>query len=271
MPHINTQGLSIFVEEKGDGPVVLYISGTGADLRQKPGVMEGPLPKARHVIAYDQRGLGQTEKPPGPYTMADYADDAADLLDTLGHDQVDVIGVSFGGMVAQHFAIRHPARVKKLVLCCTSPGGEAPSYPFHDLPDDLDPIDRLMRLMPISDTRRDLEWQRANAETVAKIKAYTRENLIPDHATAEFKRGARLQLEARRDHDTNADLPGLTMPTLICAGRYDGIAPPENQALLQSLIPNSALSWYEGGHLFMIQDKQAWRDIITFLAAENAG
>ena len=59
----------------------------------------------------------------------------------------------------------------------------APSYPFHDLPDDLDPIERLMRLMPISDTRRDLEWQRANAATVERIKAYTRDNLIPDHAT----------------------------------------------------------------------------------------
>ena len=270
MPFIDTPHLNIYVEEKGNGPVVLYISGTGGDLRHKPGVLEGPLPDAMHVIAYDQRGLGQTEKPLGPYSMADYADDAANLLDALGHAQVDVIGVSFGGMVAQHFAIRYPTRVRQLVLCCTSPGGPAPSYPFHDLPDDLDPIERLMRMMPVSDTRRDLEWQRANAATVEKIKAYTRDNLIPDHATPEFKRGARLQLEARRDHDTNSDLPGLTIPTLICAGRYDGIAPPENQVLLHSLIPSAALNWYEGGHLFMIQDKQAWRDIIAFLTTDGA-
>ena len=75
------------------------------------------------VLAYDQRGLGQTEVPEGPYTMAEYADDAAALIAAVGWDDCAVVGVSFGGMVAQELAIRHPGRVRRLALCCTSSGG----------------------------------------------------------------------------------------------------------------------------------------------------
>ena len=63
MSYITTEHLNIYFEEKGDGAPVLFISGTGGDLRQRPNVLDGPLPKHRRVIAYDQRGLGQTEKP----------------------------------------------------------------------------------------------------------------------------------------------------------------------------------------------------------------
>ena len=91
MTIVDTPRLRFYVEEMGGGAPVLFINGTGGDLRVKPSVMDGPLPSHRHVIAYDQRGLGQTEKPEGPYTMADYGDDAAELLTTMGHDQVGIV------------------------------------------------------------------------------------------------------------------------------------------------------------------------------------
>ena len=163
MPFIATDRLEIYFEEKGTGQPILFISGTGGDLRQRPNVLDGPLPKHRRVIAYDQRGLGQTEKPDWPYTMSEYGDDAAALLATLGIEQVDVVGVSFGGMVAQHFAIRHPSMIRKLVLCCTSPGGDMPSYPFHLIPEDLTPEVRFLKLVGISDTRRDQKRRRTGA------------------------------------------------------------------------------------------------------------
>lgn len=265
MPLVKTSTLAVNVEEKGDGSPVLFISGTGGDLRQRPNVLDGPLAQTRHVIAYDQRGLGQTEKPAGPYSMEDYGDDAANLLDALGFDQVDVVGVSFGGMVAQHLAIRHPHKVKKLVLCCTSPGGDMPSYPFHELPDDLSPVERMMKLMHISDTRRDQQWQADNPDSVKKMVEMTEATVIEDHNNPDARMGARLQLEARANHDTSNDLPAINLPTLICAGKYDGIAPAENQEKLQSLIQGSQLKWYKGGHMFLIQDKQAWKDIVEYL------
>ena len=267
MTIVDTPRLRFYVEEMGGGAPVLFISGTGGDLRVKPSVMDGPLPSHRHVIAYDQRGLGQTEKPEGPYTMADYGDDAAALLTTMGHDQVGIVGVSFGGMVAQHLAIRHPDRINKLVLCCTSPGGDMPSYPFHELPHGLTPLERMVRLISVSDTRRDQAWQDANPDAVEQLIAYTEKRAIADHATPIFQQGARLQLEARKNHDTNRQLPDLDVSTLICAGRYDGIAPPENQEKLQQLIKGSSINWYEGGHLFLFQDKTAWQDIIEFLGS----
>ncbi|MGI9323870.1 MAG: alpha/beta fold hydrolase [Pseudomonadales bacterium] len=265
MPFIKTRNLTLYLEESGPGRPVLHISGTAGDLRNRPNVLNSPLAKHRHVIAYDQRGLGQSEKPNGPYSMAQYADDAAMLLDVLGIERADVVGASFGGMVAQHLALRHPERIYKLVLCCTSPGGDLASFPFHDLPNDLGPAERLLRLLPVSDTRMDAAWQAKNPEIVARLQQRAKDDYISDHATADFRRGARLQLEARKHHDTNAELHRLHMPTFICAGRYDGIARKANQERLHSRIEGSVLKWYEGGHLFLIQDKSAWTDIIEFL------
>ena len=126
MGFVRTGDIEIYHEVAGDGPPVLLISGTGADLRNVPHERH-PLTRHFEVHAYDQRGLGQSSKPDEPYTMADYADDAAGLLGALGVGPVHVVGVSFGGMVAQHLALRHPAVVDRLVLMCTSPGGPMPS------------------------------------------------------------------------------------------------------------------------------------------------
>ena len=121
MPTAQLKDIELYYERAGSGPRLLFISGTGGDLRHRPGVFEGPLPRHFDVLAYDQRGMGQAAKPDVPYSMADYADDAAGLMQAVGWDEALVIGVSFGGMVAQNLVTRHPQRVNKLVLCCTSP------------------------------------------------------------------------------------------------------------------------------------------------------
>ena len=101
------------------GDPLLFISGTGGDLRNKPNQFDSPLAKVFELIAYDQRGLGQTSKPDGDYTMADYADDAAALLDYLNLERVPVVGVSFGGMVGQEFVLRH--QIEFLNSCWLAP------------------------------------------------------------------------------------------------------------------------------------------------------
>ncbi|MFT7686586.1 MAG: 3-oxoadipate enol-lactonase [Candidatus Azotimanducaceae bacterium] len=266
MPFIKTEKIALYYEVAGDGAPVLYLSGSGADLRTKNRVLDGPLPNSMKVISYDQRGLGQSDKPAGPYTMSQYADDAANLLDELEFDRVHVIGVSFGGMVAQHFALRHADRIDRLVLCCTSAGGESMSYPFHKLPVDIDPIERLKTMMGISDLRCNEQWQIDNPDKVQAMIKYTQNNQIADHETSEYKRGANLQLLARAEHDLCDSLGKINMPTLICAGKYDGIAPASNQEFLISKLPNASLRWFEGGHIFLAQDKSAWPAISDFLS-----
>jgi 3-oxoadipate enol-lactonase len=266
MPFTTANGLKLYYERTGSGPPLLFISGTGGDLRVKPNVFDGPLGKAFDLLGYDQRGLGQSDKPDVDYSMADYANDAAALMADQGWEQALVIGVSFGGMVAQELAIRHPARVKRLVLACTSPGGAGgASFPFHEI-EHLKGEARAKHMIPISDTRRDDAWAAANPDQYRLFVAmgaadpYADE---PDHAM-----GAHRQLVARAAHDTWDRLPQIACPTMIAAGRYDGIALPATQEKMAGRIPGAVLNWFDGGHLFMIQDRTAAPAMIAFLTAD---
>jgi len=262
MPFAVFDDISLYYERQGEGPPLLFISGTGGDLRRQPNVFAGPAPKAFDLLAYDQRGLGQSSKPDRPYAMADYADDAARLLDAVGWDRVPVLGVSFGGMVAQELVLRHPDRVERLVLACTSPGGAGgSSYPFHELPDMAGEA-RARLLTPVSDTRHDQAWMDAHPEQMAMILAAGADPYAgePGHAM-----GARRQLEARADHDTWDRLPTIACPVMIAAGRYDGIALPATQEKMAARIPGARLQFFEGGHMFMIQDRAAMPAMMGFL------
>ena len=268
MSRVRVGDIDIYYEMRGEGESLLYISGTGGDLRRTPTVFNAPVAKYFRILAYDQRGMGQTDKPDKPYTMADYADDANGLLTRLGLDCTNVMGVSFGGMVAQELAIRHPEKIRRLVLACTSSGGAGgSSYPLHDL-QNLPVRERIQRQMELADNRRDKRWQEANqgqwesiiSDSITSLAAYSDE---PGHEI-----GQRRQLEARRHLDTYDRLPQLKMPVYICGGLFDGIAPPQNLQAMKKQIPNATLELFQGGHTFLIQDHNAWQRIISFLRGE---
>jgi 3-oxoadipate enol-lactonase len=244
---------------------VLFISGTGGDLRVKPNMFDGPLPKSFEVVSYDQRGLGQSEKPNWPYTMGNYAEDAVNLMEVGGWDKCHVIGYSFGGMVAQELAIRYPEKVDKLVLCSTSPGGEGgSSYPLHELAEM--PVKHQIRIgLKIADTRHDDAWQAANPDAVveyARQIGSTKQQFGQEHHWAI---GRENQLIARKQHNCWASLNHIAAPTLICGGKYDGNAVPASHEAMASRIPNARLEFFEGGHLFIAEDRTAYTTIIDFL------
>ena len=169
MPTTRANGLEIHYQIHGSGSRLLFISGTGGDLRNRPNVFDSPLAGKFEVLSYDQRGLGQSSKPKVSYSMADYADDAAALLDELDWGQVPVMGVSFGGMVAQELALRHPQKVAALVLACTSSGGAGgASYPLLEL-EDLDERERAERHLPLADIRRDAAWREAKSGSLGYL------------------------------------------------------------------------------------------------------
>ena len=267
MPFARVGDIEICHQRVGAGPRLLFISGTGSDLRIRPNVLDGPFPKHFDMLAYDQRGLGQTSKPDRPYSMAEYAEDAVGLMAAIGWGSALVVGVSFGGMVAQELAINHPHVVEGLVLACTSPGGAGgASYPLHTL-QQMDREARARHMIPISDTRHDAAWIEKNRDAYEKMVAFSENDPYadePGHAMGQHR-----QLEARAAHDTWDRLGEIRCPVLIAAGRYDGIALPETQHNMASRIRGAELRFYEGGHLFMLQDRTALPAMISFLKGED--
>jgi pimeloyl-ACP methyl ester carboxylesterase len=206
--------------------------------------------------------------------MADYARDAHAFLDHLNWDTCGVLGISFGGMVAQEFATTWPERVHRLVLACTSSGGPGGrSYPLHEL-FDLDEEERVRRMIPLSDSRFTDEWL---AERPQDRAYFTRSAVTPttesvtegargSEGVTTARQGAWWQLMARRDHDVWDRLPRIQCPTLVMSGRYDGIAPPENGAAIKSQVSGSEQRIYDGGHQFFIQDRRALPEMSLFLS-----
>jgi 3-oxoadipate enol-lactonase len=265
MPFVAVRDLQMYCEMRGTGPRLLIISGTGGDLRSSPSIFEMPIAQHFEILAYDQRGLGQTSRPDIPYAMADYADDANALLDAVRWNRCLVMGFSFGGMVAQEFALRYPHRIKRLVLACTSSGGAGgASYPLHELAN-LPVEDYVRHVLQLGDTRRDSVWQAANPAQFQALFDQTLKGLQVGEDEPGRQIGFRRQLEARAHHDTYERLPNLRLPVYICGGRYDGIATPANLEAIQKQIPGARLELFEGGHLFFIQDPRAFDRIAAFL------
>jgi 3-oxoadipate enol-lactonase len=261
VPTAVINGIDLYYELAGpeDGPPVLAIGGSGQTLAMAP-VLGSPLAQHFRVLSYDQRCLGRTGWGDGQPEMADYAADALGLLDHVGWDRVPVIGTSFGGMVAQELAVTHPERVERMVLACTSPGGAFPSYPLHLLAEMGEEGQR--KMFTVADTR----GEDAGPEYLAVMKMLAERRAEPtDPAVQE---GMQRQLLARSRLDVVDRLARLDMPVLIAAGRYDGIATPANQEAMHERIAGSRLQWFEGGHMFMIQDPAAWPAMVAFLLGE---
>ena len=265
MPTISANGIEIYYEQRGEGPRLLFFNGSGATL-ELIGPMLDPFTARFDVVAHDQRGLGKTSIPTGPYEMADYAADAAALLDHVGWDSCRVVGTSFGGMVAQEFAVTWPERVERLALNCTSPGGKFAAFGLHTL--ESKSGDELAAIgATLLDTRFTPEWL-AEHEADRMVAEMVEQRRSAPPADPEVARGQREQLLARSRLDVLDRLDRITCPTLIASGKYDGISPPENGAAIAERVPDATLRIYEGGHMFFIQDPTAMPEILDFLAEE---
>jgi pimeloyl-ACP methyl ester carboxylesterase len=263
VPTVTANGIAVYFERAGTGPRLLFLNGSGSTIETSRLLIDLFTPRF-DVLVHDQRGLGRTEIPPEPYSMADYAVDALALLDQVGWQRCRVVGVSFGGMVAQELAVTVPERIERLALVCTSPGGVGgASYPLHELAE-LDADARVDAQIRLLDARFDDKWLASHPRDQALV------DMMGDRrageGSAEQTRGERAQLEARSHHDVCDRLGVISCPTLVASGRYDGIAPVSNGAAIADRIPGAELRVYEGGHVFFAQDRQALPDILDFLA-----
>jgi 3-oxoadipate enol-lactonase len=156
-----------------------------------------------------------------------------------------------------------PQRVERLALLCTSPGGVGgASYPLHEL-ETLPEPERAELALRILDTRFTPDWLAAHPSDRQLVELIRGRNAPKSD---DQRRGEREQLEARRYHDVCDRLGRVTCPTFIGAGRYDGIAPPENARAIADRVPDPELHLYEGGHAFFAQDRAAFSDVVRFLS-----
>jgi pimeloyl-ACP methyl ester carboxylesterase len=236
------EGVRLAYDVEGTGEPLLLIQGLGYG-RNGWGPARGLLAKRFQVVSFDNRGAGESDVPPGPYTTAQLADDALAVLDATEIEGANVIGLSLGGMVAQELVLAWPERVRKLVLCSTTPGG-ATSFPMPEQTvalmtraPELDPRDALHRFV-VNALAPD-----PPAELVQEIVAYRVAN-PPDPA------GWWALAGAGSAHDALGRLSAIRVPTLIVHGTADNVVDVRNARLLVDAIQDARLELFEGvGHL----------------------
>ena len=266
MPVDHVNGVELYWEQRGSGPRLLFCNGSGLTLPDVRPLLD-PLTAGFDLLAWDYRGLGRSGPVTHPYAMADIAADAAGLLEITGWESCRVIGASFGGMVAQEFAVTYPQRVQRLALACTSAGGDGgSSYPLQKLLE-LPPGQRVTAELKLADSRWDQRWLEAHpADRAIAERMTARQDQQDSGATAAYA----AQLQAREGHDVWDRLGAITCPVLVGYGNYDGIAPAQNSTNIASRIRGAELRGYEGGHGFLFQDPAALPAFIAFLQAPSS-
>ena len=262
MPKVNVRGVGLYYEEHGRGAPLVLVPGFGTGLwiwyRQVPA-----FARQFRTIVFDPRGVARSAAADAPFTMRELADDLAALLEELKVERAHVLGASFGGFVAQEFALAHPGRTRTLVLCCTSYGGTGHIPPAPEtlaaiaLTKGFNTAERVRENLLLAFSPRFVEEHPAEVERVISLRA---ENDVPEQAYLR-------QLQAAVAFDAAARVGGITAPTLVITGDEDAIVPHENSVNLAAAIPGAKLHVIGGGsHVFFIEQAEEFnRAVVEFI------
>jgi pimeloyl-ACP methyl ester carboxylesterase len=249
-------------ERHGSGAPLLLIHGLGYARWGWEPVLAG-LSEGFDVILFDNRGIGESDAPPGPYTVAEMAADAVQVLDEAGVERAHVVGTSLGGMIAQELALAYPERVDHLVLACTTPGGPK-AHPMPQVTVAL--MAEAATLEPAVALRRFVENALAPATVAAQPELVDR---IMAHrlATAQAPAAWAAQAAAGATFDAYDRLESLAAPTLVQHGGEDVVVDPRNGDLLVELVPGARIERFPGaGHLFFWEEPERFvASVSTFL------
>lgn len=258
-------GLQLAYIEAGKGETMILIPGLGRGAEMWEEQIEG-FAKTHHVLALDNRGSGQSDKPIGPYSIAEMAQDVADFMEAKGLSSAHLVGASMGGFIAQEFALRYPEKVKNLVLCSTSPGGpgSVPMEPttWQKMMEGAgkNPQDQLLEAVELAFSPK---FFQRNYTRIFEDVQKRLQNLPPQHAwMAQAQAGATFNVFDR--------LEKLQSKTLIITGLQDIIVLPANADLLHKLIPNSKVVRLSGGHYVMVESAQEFnKEVLEFLSEKE--
>jgi 3-oxoadipate enol-lactonase len=234
VPTAQANGISIYYEIRGEGDPLVIIQGLSVDLTSLKFVVS-ELSKSNKVITFDNRGAGRTDKPDIPYTIEMMADDTRGMLDVLGVQNANFVGISLGGRIAMSFALKYPQMVKRLILVSTAP----------KVPDTCN---------------RRLYF--ALAEIPRRLAAVWKKYPQPQYAYMRQRR-------ASEGFDATEELQRIRAPTLVIHGKKDRLVPYALALDMQARIPSSQMRTFDGGHLFFfLRPKEFAQAVNEFLKSE---
>jgi pimeloyl-ACP methyl ester carboxylesterase len=264
MPVTVNQGAKIYWNEEGSGDPLLLIMGLGyssaAWYRTRPN-----LSHQFRTIAFDNRGVGQSDMPPGPYPIPVMASDAAAVLDAANVESAHIFGISMGGMIAQEFALQYPGRVRSLILGCTAAGGphvvraEAEATNMVMARGTMTPEEAAQAAIPFiydPGTPRD----RIDEDLAIRRPWFPRQEAY------------NAQLQGILAWESYSRLAKITAPTLVIHGESDRLVPPGNGKLIAENIPGARLVMLtHASHIFTTdQPEAAQRVILEFLGEQSS-
>jgi pimeloyl-ACP methyl ester carboxylesterase len=266
MPVAHSGDTELYWESTGAGAPVLLVMGLGMNAtgwwRTVPRLAE-----RFRVLAFDNRGVGRSGRPPGPYSMAQLAGDAVAVLDAAGEPSAHVYGISLGGMIAQEIALRHPQRVRGLALGATTPGGaravaaDDATLAFFRRRGEMPAEEAVWASVPYNyapRTRRE-HGDRIAQDIVQRLR-------YPIEAAP-----YRAQLAAAMGHDAHDRLGSISAPTIVVHGGEDVMVAPANAELLAGAIPGAELVIDPGaGHLYFTDGPDLDRAVGDFLSAPTS-
>lgn len=236
--------LNLHAEILGEGPPVLFLPGLGGNHRAFAGIQK-VMSTRFQTIAVDPRDTGLSPRATTNYSLDDMAVDVLNLIDHLHLEQVNIVGHSMGGMIAQHLALIAPQRLRSMVLMSC----HARNYPWKSaLVQSW--IDMRAKVDAVTFTRFTLPWLLGaklfeNQAHIEGMIRHVERNPLPQEPEAFVRQG-----NAVLDHDVLADLHTLEIPALIVSGQFDRVTPPETSKVLADHLPLSSFEIMEEvGHL----------------------
>ena len=263
MAFVENQEARIYWDEQGQGAPVLLIMGLSypSDMwhRARPA-----LATHYQTIALDNRGIGRSDVPHGPYPIALMASDAAAVLDAAGVESAHVFGVSMGGMIAQEFALQYPKRVRSLILGCTAAGGPTA---VRAEPEATEMLRARGNMSPEEAIEAAVPFIYDSATPRERID----EDLVIRRPWLPRPEGYTAQLQGIIAWEAYSRLSAIAAPTLVIHGETDRLVPPDNGKLIAERIPGAKLVMIpHASHLFTTdQTETSLRVILEFLNEQS--
>lgn len=265
---VHGNGIDIWYRIDGDGDQSLVlINGVGDDLEGWANQMPDFVAAGLRVISFDNRGVGQSDQPPGPYTSREMAADLKVLVDALGLVGFHLAGVSMGGAIAQEYALAYPGDLRSLVLANTF----AVADPFT-----RSAFDTWARVAQTAGMAVMMEMQAPwifSPAFYAEHPGRVSELIAAAEASTQPAAAFAAQMAALNEHDCAGRIGAVTAPTLVLAARDDIIIRPELSRQLFEALADGVGTWavVPGGHAAFWENPGPWNtEVIEFVRAHGA-